>query len=256
MNYEDLRKFQRMERNATSLANIHPSFYTGLQELVNEHIRQYESTNSIENLKMLENIRKISRDIFDRREQKILMRSLRCIRTKETESSNIVEYENELFNELLRSLRHNRVKFEQCLSGNGVTELPPHKKLEAAENLLEKTPPEVEKPAEEVPAKVEEPAEQPAEPKIEEPAEQPAEETVEQKKMPHEVVGEKLIQFKDGIKSKAEDLNTVLVRILKNIPKFVSSDMEELGPYKANEIKKLPEKEAKLLSEKEFVELI
>jgi hypothetical protein len=68
------------------------------------------------------------------------------------------------------------------------------------------------------------------------------------------ILEEKIASVGNG--NAPEDLNTVLVRILKNIPKFVSSDMQEYGPFAANEIKKLPKKEAELLSKKQFVEMI
>ena len=48
----------------------------------------------------------------------------------------------------------------------------------------------------------------------------------------------------------------VLVRILKDVPKFVSPEMKEIGPFEANEIKRLPEKEATFLSDNKFAERI
>ena len=54
----------------------------------------------------------------------------------------------------------------------------------------------------------------------------------------------------------AEDLNTLVVRIIKRVPKFVSADMKEFGPFEASDIVKLPRKEAELLSNRNFAEFI
>jgi len=57
-------------------------------------------------------------------------------------------------------------------------------------------------------------------------------------------------------KEESEDLNMVLVRILQNVPKFVLSNGNELGPFESNQIVRLPSKEAHLFAEKNFAELI
>ena len=46
------------------------------------------------------------------------------------------------------------------------------------------------------------------------------------------------------------------VRILKNIPKFVTSDLTEKGPYFGNDIVNMEKGTAILLAEKEFVSII
>ena len=90
MNYEDLRKYQRMERNAPNLVEIDDKFYSKLLSLIKEHKEKYDKTRAIEDLKTLENILKIARDVFERREQKILLKSLRCTRSNELEENNVV----------------------------------------------------------------------------------------------------------------------------------------------------------------------
>ncbi len=197
MNYEDLRKFQRMERNAPHLAELDKNFYSQLIELIKEHKKNYERSKSMDDLKVLENIFKISKDIFERREQKILMKSLRCVKTGETEDDRIIEMEKELFDDLKLALKENRTGFESILTGDTVPMSAKDTKAMLEQKL----------------------------------------ESINGNSIP-------------------EDLNTVLVRILKNIPKFVSSDMQEYGPFAVSEMKKLPKKEAELLSKKQFVEII
>jgi DNA replication initiation complex subunit (GINS family) len=194
MDYETLRKYQRIERGSSSLSEISPTFYTDLVALIREYSEKYERGRSSEDAKTLDNIKKVALDVFERREQKIIMKALRCSHNKEMKENNVVETEKSLLESLLKSLRENREGFEQILAGERVTPA-----VDAADVLEEKI---------------------------------------------------------EAINGGSQDLNMVLVRILKNIPKFVSSDMTELGPFEANEIKRLPEKEAALLSEKKFAEII
>lgn len=196
MNYEDLRKFQRMERNAPHLAELDKKFYSELVELIKENRTNYEKSKSVEDLKILENIFKISRDIFERREQKIVLKSLRAVKTGEMEDERIIQMEKTLFDDLKKVLKQNRSDFESVMIGDSVASS--------------------------------------------------AKETREVMANMEAVAGN----------GSPEDLNTVLVRILKNIPKFVSSDMQEYGPFTVSEMKKLPKKEAELLSRKQFVEII
>lgn len=192
MNYEDLRKYQRMERNASSLAELDPKFYTNLNELAKEHKQKYEDTRSIEDAKVLDNIQKIALDIFERREMKILSKALKSARSGLKEDK-LVEIEVDLFDKAVRIVKGNRVQFEKALVGNGF--------------------------------------------------EAPVKSSLEQK-----------IQSVEKEMCKSEDLNRVLVRILQNIPKFVSSNGSELGPYESNQIVRLPSKEAQLLVDKSFAE--
>ena len=185
MDYEDLRRYQRMERNSASLADLDPDFYTKLNNLIQEFTRNYEATRSINDVKTLENIKKIALDIFERREQKLVIQSLKCVRNNEEDTRHLVEYERSTFQALCKEVRAHRESFERLLVGENTV-------------IAEKTP----------------------------------ETTV------------------------SEDLNMVLVRILKDIPKFVSSNMTELGPFEANQIKRLPIKEATILTDKQFAEII
>ena len=192
MNYEDLRKYQRMERNASSLAELDPKFYSNLNELIKEYKEKYESTRSIEDAKVLDNIQKIALDIFERREIKILSKAIKSARSGVKEDK-LVEIEIDLFDKTVCLVKENRVYFEKALIGNGF-DTPVKSPLEQKINAVEKE------------------------------------------------------------MCKSEDLNRVLVRILQNIPKFVSVDGSELGPFESNQIVRLPLKAAQLLVDKSFAE--
>lgn len=181
MEYEDLRRVQRMERANSSLSEMGESFYHELSSLINSARQGYEKSHSIDDLRSLENILKIAREIIERREQKIAMRVLRSMRSAEAEEGSLVKEEKALAETLQEALKNNRRVFEQVLTGDY-------------------------RPA--------------------------------------------------AHKAQGEDLNIVLVRTLKKVPKFVGSDSKEYGPFEANEVIKLPQKEAELLSKGNFIEVI
>jgi len=194
MNYEDLRRFQRMERNSSRLGELPRGFYDELcQLLLSQKVKCKEG--QAEETKVFENMIKTARDVFDRREQKILTKAMRFARTNETEKDVITDEEKTLFEKLSEDLKKSRQDFEMLLIGNGKA-----RNLEKIQNIND------------IPV------------------------------------------INNG--QTGEDLNIVMVRILKKVPKFVSGDLKEYGPFEANSIVKLPRKEADLLSNRNFIELM
>jgi DNA replication initiation complex subunit (GINS family) len=194
MNYEDLRRFQRMERNSSKLGELPRSFYDELCQLLLSQKAKCKEGQA-EETKVFENMVKTARDVFDRREQKILTKAMRFARTNETEKDVITDEEKSLFEKLSEDLKKSRQDFEMLLIGNGKA-----RNLEKIQNIND------------------------------------------------------IPTINNG--QTGEDLNIVMVRILKKVPKFVSGDLKEYGPFEANSIVKLPRKEADLLSNRSFIELV
>ena len=194
MNYEDLRRFQRMERNSSKLGELSRGFYDELSQLLSSQKAKCKEGQA-EETKVFENMIKTARDVFDRREQKILTKAMRFARTNETEKDVITDEEKTLFEKLSEDLKKSRQDFEMLLIGNGKA-----RDLKKIQNIND------------IPA------------------------------------------INNG--QAGEDLNIVMVRILKKVPKFVSGDLKEYGPFEANAIVKLPRREADLLSNRNFIEMI
>ena len=123
MDYEVLRKFQRIERNTANLAEISGTFYSELASLIKEQAQKYEKSHSIEDAKTLDNIRKIALDIFEKREQKLMLKALRCIRNNESEC-NAIELEKTLLDNVQEVLKANREEFDKIIIGEGFAETP------------------------------------------------------------------------------------------------------------------------------------
>ena len=242
MEYEDLRKVQRIERNTSKVAVLDDDFYGDLKDL----LRRYRDAESEEDRRMFYNILKVAKDVMERREQKVLMKALRCVRAKEMDTDGLVSHEQRMFEELVDALRGNRNEFKNMILGESYV------KKEKEKQNIKRIPAVEETTIIEPKATPTAPVKEPA-PKIELKKDEetgiielPATKA-DRPERPEE---------SEKSREAAEDLNTLVVRIIKKVPKFVSADMQEFGPFEANDIVKLPKKEAELLSNRSFVELI
>jgi len=190
MDYETLRNVQRAEKNKSRLSEIPEDFYKKLRELIRNSMKKYEETHDLEDLRNFENIVRVARDVFYTRQQKIIMKAYRNVRTQEYDDNGMVPEEKAFYQELVSVIQKNAEFFESMVT-NGKEET----------------------------------------------------ETTDSTEVPEEEVDKK-------------DLNIVMVRILKNIPRFVGSDLNEYGPYEPNQIVKLPKKEAEFFVSKNLAEVI
>lgn len=200
MNYDDLRRYHRIEKTSPKLAELPNDFESQLAELISQNKDSYSGSGSTTDLKTLENILKIARDLYDRREQKMIMRSLSDSRTNTHELKNLLSDEQDLYVQMKQLLKEKRIAFDEVLTGKT------SKKIKNSKVLDDK-------------------------------------------------FGATVIESKN-VQKEAEDLNTVLVRTIKKLPKFVSSDLKEFGPFDEEQVISIPKKEADLLSKRGFIELI
>jgi DNA replication initiation complex subunit (GINS family) len=194
LSFEDVRRVQRMQRNSSSLVEMDDSFYDELAEYVNKKKEARDSTE----LRKLENVLKLARDVFYRREQIVAMNALRNVRTGEKDTKRMTFREKEMYDSLVENFRNYKQFYEGTLLGNAVEKKEEKETIKKDEEPKPKAPPSGEEDEEEV----------------------------------------------------------VLVRVMQPIPEFVGSNVKEYGPFKVNDVVKLPSKEAKILSEKNLVEVM
>ena len=194
MDYEELRRIQRMERNSPGLAQIPNTFYSQLAEYINALIAEYKKSSSADDIRKMENSIRAAKDVFQRRTQKIILSALR---NDEKARTKLVEIEQEYYKRIQESISQMNDEFENVLVGER-----PFTGSTAAQEAA------------------------------------------------------KAIGTISALEDEEQSLNTVLVRILKEVPKFVSSEMQEYGPYEAREIVKIPQKEADLLLGNGFAEKV
>ncbi len=190
MDYETLRNVQRAEKNKSRLSEIPENFYEELRELIRNSMKKYEETRDLGDLRNFENIVRVARDVFYTRQQKIIMKAYRNVRTQEFDDNGMVSEEKEFYQALVDIIQKNAEFFESMVV-NGEEKC-------SAEDIQD-------------------------------------------------------VSEKELVK---KDLNIVMVRILKDIPRFVGSDLNEYGPYEPNQIVKLPKKEAEFLVSKNLAEVI
>jgi DNA replication initiation complex subunit (GINS family) len=105
LNYEDLRKIQRLEKASSKLIDVEPNFFFELGNF----LKDLESkAKSMEEVKLLENTRKIARDVYERREQKVVVRALRAARTGDLDTEGMTEREKKQISELIEILKKYR----------------------------------------------------------------------------------------------------------------------------------------------------
>ena len=110
MDYEDLRRVQRLETGSASLAQVDAQFYGQVADLLSGQRASGKDS------KIFDNSVRTLRDIFERREQKLVLQALRAAHGGAAVDGVPTE-EKEFFNKLVEALRQNRSSFEELLSG-------------------------------------------------------------------------------------------------------------------------------------------
>lgn len=216
MEYEELRKYQRKEKNTAKLVELKKGFYEELSDLVSEKSSKYKEEMDPEVKKKLENIKKIARDLYKKRERKIISRALRTTELEE-EDYKLLEREKKLFKEIREAIEEERKQLDKVLKGE------PLQGLEEESRELEET--------------------EKSEGELQTTSETDLEEETAESELKNEEE-----------KETGEGLNKVMVRILKEVPEFVSQNLQELGPYEPESTVEVPEKEAEVLVDKGLAE--
>ncbi len=116
INFEYIRETQRKEKNSAKVTEINNEFYKELAGYVKECSEECKTNGS--GFRELENTMKLAREVFDKREQKLVMKALRSVRTKEYEDEYLTIEEKKLFKVLVDAIRCNRKFFDQVMLGD------------------------------------------------------------------------------------------------------------------------------------------
>ncbi len=113
--YEYLRRVQAKERSSPAISELPDEFYASVQAAVEKWDRRTRERFSLSEAKEYENILKILRDIYARREQKIVLAALRSVRGEERPPS-LVPAEIEFFESVALAVNQNNSRFESLIS--------------------------------------------------------------------------------------------------------------------------------------------
>jgi DNA replication initiation complex subunit (GINS family) len=143
--YEILYEILRKEKFERDLQKIEPNFFEAVIKYLEEKEAILESQKNKDSLfskesdktqKQLENIRKILREIYEKRENKIVQYGLVSSRFNESKPQNMLDEEIKFYLELKNTLN----KYRKCILENLILKKMPSIK----EEILEKAPAKIE----------------------------------------------------------------------------------------------------------------
>ncbi len=128
MDYTELRRVYRLEKNSSQLVKLEPGFYPDLKALLREQRSSYLSNIKNGNLSKAKNyseLTKLVREILQLREKKILHKALVVSRSGEFSDSNLTKEEKKTFSGILEVLRSHKSEINGLL---GESEKPESRK--------------------------------------------------------------------------------------------------------------------------------
>lgn len=227
--YETLFDLLRKEKSLNELQVLDIDFWNHVLEYINEKESEAIRNKSLsdnERIKLqITNVKRIIKEIYERREKKIINIALNVVRTDSSafiDTENMLNEEKELFKDVLTILK----AYKKNILSNVFAGLKPDissisiSKKEYSNSLSKQI-----KQTEKVPEIVLE--------------------TKQEIEIPEEEEQEKLIVGEDG---------KVAVKFLTQVPKFLGTNKDVFGPFNEGDLASLPEKIARILLKKQKVE--
>ena len=119
LDYDELRKLYRLEKNSSKLAEVEDDFLDSLQTFFEKEKQAYfNSLNDLSSTKAksFSNMKKIISEIFAIREKKLLNKALIASRTGEIETVKLASQETETLKQMLSVLNTHQQFLDQALS--------------------------------------------------------------------------------------------------------------------------------------------
>jgi len=114
LDYDELRRIHRLEKNTSKLVEVEDDFITSLQIFVEEEKKKYLASLknfSSSDAREFTNLKRIVDDIFQMREKKILNKSLISAHTNDYDDTNMAKEEKETFKKIFKVLSEHREIF-------------------------------------------------------------------------------------------------------------------------------------------------
>ncbi|MEM3411924.1 MAG: hypothetical protein QW735_01215 [archaeon] len=105
MDFEDIRKVHRAEKNSEEIIKLQQNFYS-------EAAKFLETVSGKEK----EQVLKMLNEIFEKREQKIIIKALKDFKTGSI-SEILVDFEKQFYDKIMLALKENRISFEKAIYG-------------------------------------------------------------------------------------------------------------------------------------------
>lgn len=242
--YETLFDLLRKERSLEELQSLDPAFWSQVVDYLNERNEFLEKTSQAEAEKtklQLQNIKRILKEIYERREQKIVNLALNVIRSDSStfvDKRNMLPSERELFDDTILMLTKYKqgVLLQVFQYRNPIISTKDMPELEQADSPDTTELKEELKAAQQGESKEEQEAENTEEKSVEESSEEnPASQVADSQDT------DSLPEMKVG---------TVIVKFTSSVPKFYGKNKKIFGPYEEGKIAQLPANIANILLKK------
>ncbi len=120
MDYDEMRRIYRLEKNTSRLVQLDDSFYNTLNEFVLKEKKEYmDSLKDMGNTRAKEflNLKKMIEELFGLRQKKILNSALVAVRTGESSTDGMALQEKELYSRIFSALRNHQDLFDGIFAG-------------------------------------------------------------------------------------------------------------------------------------------
>lgn len=121
MDYDELRRIYRLEKNTSKLVKVDKTFFADLQEFVEKERQDYLNflkEGNFTKAKDFTNLKKLVEELLSLREKKLLNAALISSRTEESPESNLCDDELKTFNKLLKILQDHREMYMQLFEAS------------------------------------------------------------------------------------------------------------------------------------------
>ncbi len=109
VNYDELRRIFRLEKNTSKLVEVEEDFFNSLNEFIKQEKKDYlaslKSDLDSGKGKNFTNMKKMIEELFLLRQKKLLNRALICSKTGERDESHMAFQEKEIFKKILSILK-------------------------------------------------------------------------------------------------------------------------------------------------------
>ena len=136
LSYEALRRIQLQEKHNATLTVVDEGFYESYSSFLSQQAEKLHQAFSLDEVKVYENTQKILREIIEKRQQKILLKALRDLKTGEVTSEGLARQERELYIELLRLLQSHEAALNASFAGEKNAQEKPEEKQTVCVRML------------------------------------------------------------------------------------------------------------------------
>ncbi len=115
IDYDELRRIHRLEKNTSKLVEVDGDFIDSLEEFVAVEKKKYLASLkefSASDAREFTNLKRVIEEIFLMREKKLLNKALISSHTKEVDGEKMASQEKETFKKLLRNLEEHYSIYE------------------------------------------------------------------------------------------------------------------------------------------------